>query len=108
MTTLRIEAHVNCMVQVVGQISFDLFNSKKRCWEQMVQPCNSNDSLSSSQIGIRDFILKYEERLSLNIAPTTISIDNTVRTVLSIAAWKKKSAKQEGLLRLTKSTEIKT
>lgn len=99
LTSLGIEAHGKSMVQVVGQISVDLFNSKKGCWEPVVEPWNVSASLSRGQSGARAFILKSEERLNLNIAPTTIAMANTVGTVLSNAASKQKSAKPEGLSR---------
>lgn len=108
-SSLSIETHGSDMFQIDSQVAMDLFNPTKGWWEPVLEPWNISASLSRGQSGTRAFILKSEERLNLNIAPTTVTSAKTVAKVLREATGKSTFSKKSSFLveSLTEREELK-
>lgn len=72
LTSLSLSAHASRMVQVTGQLSMDLFNPGKGCWEPAIEPWVVSASMSRGQSGSRAFVIRSNKRLNINIAPNSI------------------------------------
>eukprot|EP00177_Eucheuma_denticulatum_P002510 GFKZ01004506.1.p1 GENE.GFKZ01004506.1~~GFKZ01004506.1.p1 ORF type:complete len:3963 (-),score=461.04 GFKZ01004506.1:365-12253(-) len=93
-------AHVGSMVQVHGELAVDLFNAKKGWWEPAVESWPLSASLSHGTSGTRAIVMKSEQRLNVNVTPTTVSTFVAIVKSLKSAA-KRRRAGDSGSLKTT-------
>lgn len=90
-------AHIGSMVQVHGEVAMDLFNAKKGWWEPAVESWPFSASLSHGSSGTRAIVMKSEQRLNVNLTPTTVSTFVTVVKSLKSAASRRRADDTDSL-----------
>lgn len=94
LSSFSVQAHGKSMVQIDGQLSMDLFNPKKGCWEPALEPWSLSASMSRGQSGARAFVVRSDECLNINVMPTTVTAALTVARALRDAARKPEHAEK--------------